>query len=504
MENRLIQSADRMDEFMGVRLDLEAAASEDAASGMRLEALANYLHPSSQEQAIRRECLERLALMVSELGPGWHVKAFGSSANGFLTPGSDLDATFYHESVPEQDSILAINELRFRLLPMLSQQPEFEIKETIWGARVPIVKLKFRGSIDVDLSCHNLQALQNTYLLRAYSNLSPTIRSLVLCLKMWSKRTGVNGALNGYLSSYSLTLMVLYFLQVDTELDMPCLPTDLFSCHGQSPEINSFTWARRMPLAAVLRKFFMFYGVPGGMGFEWGSEVVSVRLGRRAKASEQVFMNLPGRHTQRLHVEDPFLPRNLNCVLLMDKEKILQAKLQETAFTLVSQTVPKVFLEAVEEGQMLHMRRQAYYDDQAIWSQQQAPCKMENGFVNTGSAYPVVTSSSRHDAVVENGGSIKPGQRGKRSSPASDNESTRSGGTSAATSIPSSSRLEHQPTFLETTGNQGMVNSTAKKKVGRNKIGAGETTLPHKSETSAEKSPNPADLPITKLAGVRR
>ena len=33
-------------------------------------------------------------------------------------------------------------------------------------------------------------------------------------------------------------------------------------------------------------------------------------------------MNLPGRQAQRLHVEDPFLPRNLNCVLSTDKEEL--------------------------------------------------------------------------------------------------------------------------------------------------------------------------------------
>eukprot|EP00930_Biecheleria_cincta_P101486 TRINITY_DN93135_c0_g1_i1.p1 TRINITY_DN93135_c0_g1~~TRINITY_DN93135_c0_g1_i1.p1 ORF type:complete len:538 (-),score=65.97 TRINITY_DN93135_c0_g1_i1:349-1869(-) len=506
-----------MDEFMGGHL-ASSEHSAEAMSGMCLEALANSLCPSGQELVIHRECLERLVWMVRELGQGWHVKPFGSSANGFLTRGSDLDVTFYHESVPEQDSHLAINELRYRLLPMLSQQLEFEIKEAIWGARVPIVKLKFRGSVDVDLSCHNLQALQNTYLLRAYSDLSPIIQSLILCVKFWSKREGVNGAPNGYLSSYSLTLMVLYFLQVDTELAMPCLPIEHFSCYGQSPEISNFAWTCRMPLAAVLRKFFTFYGVPGGMGFDWGSEVVSVRLGRRAKAHEPVFASLPARNTRRLHVEDPFLPRNLNCVLDKDKENIFQAKLQEEAATLVSQEVPKVFLQAIEEDQMLHMRREALYDERGIWSQQtHDPWKMANQLANAGSPYPVMTSSRfnniRHDTVTEHCESMKAGPWGKRSSPPSDNESTQSGGTSAATSVPSSFRFEqHTILAIESSGPQGRVSLTSTKKAGRNKIVTGEAsslstagpTLSLGSEKSAGAAPDPADLPVTKLAGLLR
>ena len=50
-------------------------------------------------------------------------------------------------------------------------------------------------------------------------------------------------------------------------------------------------------------------------------QVVSIRVGRRKLGSDPDFLNLPGRQAQRLHVEDPFLPRNLNCVLSTDKEE---------------------------------------------------------------------------------------------------------------------------------------------------------------------------------------
>jgi len=74
----------------------------------------------------------------------------------------------------------------------------------------------------------------------------------------------------------------------------------------------------------LLCRFFHFFVVE----FQWGTEVVSVRLGQRVHRTEPEFAALPGRWASRLHVEDPFfLNRNLNRVLGVDQEKRLQAKL---------------------------------------------------------------------------------------------------------------------------------------------------------------------------------
>ena len=44
---------------------------------------------------------------------------------------------------------------------------------------------------------------------------------------------------------------------------------------------------------------------------------------RRLSASDAEYSTLPGRQANRLHVEDPFLPRNLNCVLSPENEEKL-------------------------------------------------------------------------------------------------------------------------------------------------------------------------------------
>jgi len=267
------------------------------------------------------------------MGPDWRVRPFGSIASGFGTAGSDLDVTCYREGVDAQDAGLAVQELKLRLLPLLAHHSEFQVVEEVWAARVPILRLKFRGNVEIDLSCHNPEALQNTHLLKAYASMDAVLRQLVIVVKVWAKMEGVCGAAGRNLSSYSLTLMVIYFLQVQPDLKLPCLPTWAFDHNGPTHPMALATWSCNLPLHVLFARFAKFYASE----FQWGSEVASVRLGFRALAMDSAFEQLPGRLNQRLHIEDPFLlRRNLNCVLGQMQEEQLWGKLVQLAHGLAS------------------------------------------------------------------------------------------------------------------------------------------------------------------------
>lgn len=93
-------------------------------------------------------------------------------------------------------------------------------------------------------------------------------------------------------------------------------------------------------------------------------------------ASDADYSTLPGRQANRLHVEDPFLPRNLNCVLSPENEEgcgripffaceswdfqrlemprkfddlcaeeFLKQRLEHAAMTIQQQGVPEAFLQ---------------------------------------------------------------------------------------------------------------------------------------------------------------
>jgi hypothetical protein len=305
--------------------------------------------PTQEELQMLSSCVEKLENMAQTLGPKWHISPFGSSANGFVSAGCDLDVTCYQENMLEQQAQAGIQELHFRLLPLLRQHPEFQVLEEISNARVPILKLRFGNRLDVDLSCHNPEALQNTHLLRSYAKMNHLVRLLVKLVKLWAKSEGVCGAAIKHLSSYSLTLMVIYFLQVSPRA-MPCLPIWAFSFFGPSQEVQNARWAYTESLSSLLLGFFNFYGKDE---FAWGSEVVSIRLGRRKDVSDPDFFRLQGRRDSgRIHIEDPFLHwRNLNCVLSLEREQQFRSKLNEAAISLKMGIIPPALSRLLQTNQ---------------------------------------------------------------------------------------------------------------------------------------------------------
>lgn len=304
-------------------------APPQASGAMEEEVLSRLLETrmTREDSRVVEACLNELALMVRRVGPGWLVQPFGSIANGFAKHGSDLDATCCYEGcLPEHFPQSFFQE---QLVQLLQGHAKFQVIEEIKAARVPILRLKFAQVLDVDLSFQNAEPIPNTKLLAAYAQLHPCVRDLGVMVKLWAKAAGVCGASQGHFSSYSLTLMALYFLQVDPHVDpglrMPCLPTRCFNSNSGVPQTVPSTWS--CPCSSrseLLYRFFNFYT----WDFQWGTEVVSVRCGRRAVSSDIAYTQLRGRSIHRLHIEDPFLTsRNLNCALHSQQEALLSSQL---------------------------------------------------------------------------------------------------------------------------------------------------------------------------------
>lgn len=312
--------------------------------------------PAEEDTARVERCLQALSAVVEQLGNGWQVSPFGSAANGFATRGSDLDTTCHEVSAESQEEDggakppqqPAVQTLKEQLVPLFRERSDFSVSEMVDCARVPILKLSFERCLEVDLSCHNTRPLQNTQLLSAYASIDPRVRDLGIAVKLWAKASGVCGAPDCHLSSYSWTLMVIYFLQVDPKVQLPLLPVqaDEPSELAERVEAARAAWSScTLCLAQLLTRFFCFYS----QEFYWGSEVVSLRFGNRLDVRETLFEALKGRHHARLHVEDPFqLHRNLNCVLGEPQELELCAALQGALQQLQQGLLPECFQVAFQ------------------------------------------------------------------------------------------------------------------------------------------------------------
>jgi len=301
--------------------------------GAELQAALAACALSDDDRARIDRCVHELSGAVQQLGSDWSLRLFGSAANGFGTAASDVDATCLQAVPPDgekQEPQDAVTLLQQRLGPLLRQHPHFEVTQEVMHAKVPILKLRYEGSLDIDLSCQNAQALQNTRLLRAYAEFDPRVRDLGIVVKLWAKAARVCGASEGNLSSYAFMLMVIYFMQIHPDVHLPVL-TAAFAEGGNGDADEQLlaaraSWMCSLSLTQLFICFLWFYNFE----FVWGSEVVSPRLGQRYLSREPVFSSLRGRRASRIHVEDPYeTERNLHCVLGEAEEVQLREAFRE-------------------------------------------------------------------------------------------------------------------------------------------------------------------------------
>lgn len=274
--------------------------------------------PTEEDNQVMDDCLTSLRELVGAnlaRDGKWCVEAFGSAGNGYGTRYSDMDVVAY-ESVSGQTSS-AVSVLR-KLAPIFENSESFSVIDEVLGARVPILKLRFAGrlrQLDVDLSVNNYDALLNSQLLRQYSSIDARVRQLGVAVKLWAKDRKVHGAPSNFLSSYALILMTIYFLQVTAKL--PCL---------QSNE-RDWGWQLEKSFASLFKEFLDFYA----HRFEWGYEVVSVRIGSRKHADSAEFLQLRNRENTRLHIEDPYIrSRNLCDVMSEEAEDRFREAIKNT------------------------------------------------------------------------------------------------------------------------------------------------------------------------------
>ncbi|KDN37926.1 hypothetical protein K437DRAFT_31654 [Tilletiaria anomala UBC 951] len=164
------------------------------------------------KEATRRQ-LERLAGRVS---PGAKLLAFGSMANGFALRNSDMDLCYLTGSTPDPQP--SASELVEILAQLIREETDFNVMP-LPKARIPIIKISRSPTPDLpyeiacDIGFENRLALENTRLLLSYAMVDPPrLRTMVLFLKVWTKRRKLNSPYTGTLSSYGYTLLALYYL----------------------------------------------------------------------------------------------------------------------------------------------------------------------------------------------------------------------------------------------------------------------------------------------------
>ena len=144
------------------------------------------------------------------------VEPYGSIVNNFMTDYGDIDICIElkdHNLLKDFDNYLeeireeAVDEQKCAKFIILEKYSKFLI-----------LKLKdIESEIDLDITVQNILPIENTKLIRLYSLYDQRFHILGIFLKFWVKKNHIHGALDKFLSSYALLILIIHYLQTIIE-----------------------------------------------------------------------------------------------------------------------------------------------------------------------------------------------------------------------------------------------------------------------------------------------
>nr|XP_006127359.1 non-canonical poly(A) RNA polymerase PAPD7 isoform X2 [Pelodiscus sinensis] len=240
----------------------------------------DFMSPRPEEATMRREVVKRIETVIKELWPTADVQIFGSFSTGLYLPTSDIDLVVFGkwERPPLQ--------LLEQALRKHNVAEPYSIK-VLDKATVPIIKLTdHETEVKVDISFNVETGVKAARLIKEYMKKYSLLPYLILVLKQFLLERDLNEVFTGGISSYSLILMAISFLQLHPRID-----------------------ARRADenLGMLLVEFFELYG----RNFNYLKTGIRIKNGGAYIAKEEIMKAMThGYRPSMLCIEDPLLPGN--------------------------------------------------------------------------------------------------------------------------------------------------------------------------------------------------
>ncbi|CAN9500836.1 unnamed protein product [Ophioblennius macclurei] len=174
---------------------------------------------SDDDVAERAEAVRRMDDIIRMHLPACSLRLYGSSSTRFAFKTSDVNIDINFPDNMTQPEVL------IRVLEILKNAPEFSNVESDFHAKVPVVFCHHASSgLLCKVSAGNDVACLTTNHLAALAKLEPRLIPLVLAFRYWGRLVHLDCPSEGGLPSYSLALMVVFFLQ---QREPPLLPVYL-------------------------------------------------------------------------------------------------------------------------------------------------------------------------------------------------------------------------------------------------------------------------------------
>uniref|UniRef100_A0A671QWM3 Terminal uridylyltransferase 4-like n=1 Tax=Sinocyclocheilus anshuiensis TaxID=1608454 RepID=A0A671QWM3_9TELE len=244
---------------------------------------------SEEDFALRQAVVLRMEGIILKQLTACSLRLYGSCLTRFAFKTSDVNIDVSYPSSMTQPDVL------IQVLEILKNSVEFAEVESDFHAKVPVVFCRDVASgLMCKVSAGNDVAYLTTNHLAALARLEPRLVPLVLAFRHWANLCHIDCQAEGGIPSYSLSLMVIFFLQQRAK---PILPVYLGN------------WTRltlEEPVSASLGQLWLellrFYTLE----FALEEHIISIRL--KALLPREL-KNWPRR---RLAIEDPFaLKRNV-------------------------------------------------------------------------------------------------------------------------------------------------------------------------------------------------
>eukprot|EP00095_Tigriopus_kingsejongensis_P012512 maker-scaffold455_size166772-snap-gene-0.33 protein:Tk12512 transcript:maker-scaffold455_size166772-snap-gene-0.33-mRNA-1 annotation:"terminal uridylyltransferase 4" len=264
------------------------------------------------DRQLRAALAERISQLVAQMVPQATVRLYGSSLSGFGLQNSALNLDLV---LPEAvQPALGLT----RVVAAMGQAPEvFRGLTKDFSCKMPSIHFTLEG-LKCELSCSNTMAVQTSLLLRDYMELDPRVASLATVVRYWAQLCRIDRQADGTLPPHALALLLVFFLQQETQPVLPCIHDFLANrevvvYERPSQALAAFQTRNTKTVAELLIEFFEFYA----LGFRMPDFVASIRfVGGISKDTKQW-------KGKKLSIEDPFsikrnLTRSVNSLQLLD------------------------------------------------------------------------------------------------------------------------------------------------------------------------------------------
>ncbi|XP_001355451.4 poly(A) RNA polymerase, mitochondrial [Drosophila pseudoobscura] len=321
------------------QLDQEALLSQlRGAESIEQQVQLLHRHTQLNDLGVRMRFLAALQVQqaISGMFPAAQAHPFGSSVNGFGKMGCDLDLILRFDGETggrKQSSGEPPSRLIYHTKENLSNgrsQTQRHMEcfgdmlhlflpgvchvRRILQARVPIIKYHHEHlNLEVDLSMSNLSGFYMSELLYMFGEIDSRVRPLTFSIRRWAQACGLTNPSPGrWISNFSLTCLVMYFLQ---QLRQPILPTigalvkaaeakdvrvteDGINCtFGRDLERVGFQSRNTSSLSELLLQFFEFYSQ-----FDFHNRAISLNEGRQLSKPDHSAMYIVNPLEQLLNV----------------------------------------------------------------------------------------------------------------------------------------------------------------------------------------------------------